>query len=219
MALAGKGASVYLTGAATSFSTEAASVVSGKTYAIDDTAKEIFDPATAVVVWDDGSPVDAADIEDINMLHGQVTFDSGYTVAGSVTFNSGKYLPRTEITTAKGGSVSVRRGRPDTSTLNTSARQRTGTTIDASGSLETFDPDLGTAVGGGKTLLELLDDDQTFVVEFNPGSGSVLRCRARMAREEMTTGTGEDDVAMGMLEWEMDAATSQEGYQMGIAWG
>lgn len=94
MAVAGWDCLVEITGTSTAFTAEACSVVTGKTYDIDDVAKSVWDPDVAVVVWDNGAPVAANDIASIDFLFGRVTFDAGYTVAGAVTINSGNYLPR-----------------------------------------------------------------------------------------------------------------------------
>lgn len=94
MPVAGWDCLVEVTGTSTPFSTEPASLVSGKTYQITDATKRVFDPDVAVVVWDNGAPVSASNIEDIDYLFGRVTFTAGYSILGTITFNSGNYLPR-----------------------------------------------------------------------------------------------------------------------------
>lgn len=79
-------------GTPTTLTDEATTLVSGKTYKITDTAKQLLDIATAVVIKDNAVTVDADDILDINYLWGRVTFVSGYSVVGAVTI-SGKYVP------------------------------------------------------------------------------------------------------------------------------
>jgi len=84
-------------GSTTAFTTEACTLVSGKTYSIDDAAKEIWDRSVTIVVWDNGSPVAASDILSFDYLYGQVTFVSTYSVTGPVTLNSGSYFPTVAI--------------------------------------------------------------------------------------------------------------------------
>lgn len=97
MPIAGWDCLVQVTGTSTAFTTEACSVVTGKTYEIDDLTKAVWDPDVAVVVWDNGAPVSAVDILSIDFLFGRVTFTGGYTVLGAITINSGSYLPRHTI--------------------------------------------------------------------------------------------------------------------------
>lgn len=85
-------------GSATAMTDEATTNVSGKIYRITASAKRLMDPATAVVVEDGGTPVDAEDILRIDYLDGTVEFQSGYTVGGSVTI-TGAYLTATQICT------------------------------------------------------------------------------------------------------------------------
>lgn len=81
-------ANILKTGSATAATGEACSLVSGKTYAIDDTAKEIWDRNATVTVYDGASPVSASNIASIDYLFGRVTFVSGYTVTGAVTVDA-----------------------------------------------------------------------------------------------------------------------------------
>ncbi len=224
-ALAGFSATIQITGASTSAATQGLSLVSGKTYRMTDSAYEVLDPDTALVIDDAGRPVsttvDASEIESINYLHGEVTFDSGYSPGGAITIGSGNYLPLTTISTAKSGSFTVRQDALDSSALDGSAimRARTIGLIDAEGTMSLLDPDLGTTVGGGDTLMDLLIEDatKTFVVEYNPGSGDVFRAFARVSGLDMSTSV--EDLDMSTLNWQLAAKTSQESYEVGCAWG
>ncbi len=81
---AGYLATVKKGGTPTSTTAEACTLVSGKTYQINDTAKRVWDESVAPVVYDGG--VDhTSDVDSIDYLYGKVTFDSGYTVTGAVT--------------------------------------------------------------------------------------------------------------------------------------
>lgn len=85
-------AKIYKSGTATSFTDEATSLVSGKTYQIDDTTKRVVDWNTTVVIKDDGVAVASTNYT-LDYMHGKVTFVAAYSVNGAVTFASGKYLP------------------------------------------------------------------------------------------------------------------------------
>lgn len=59
-----------------------------QTYRIDDTTKNVWDYNTPAIVYDNAVAVDAADIESINYLFGEVTFVVGYVVTGPVTVDA-----------------------------------------------------------------------------------------------------------------------------------
>jgi len=88
---AGYNAVMKKSGTATATTGEAMSVVTGKTYRIDDSAKEVWSTTATLTVYDDGSPVSTANIESIDYLFGMVTFDSGYTIVGSITVDATYY--------------------------------------------------------------------------------------------------------------------------------
>lgn len=77
-------------GASIVMTTEAMTLVSGKTYKITNAAKNVWDRLAAFIVYDNG--VDhTADVESFDFLFGQITFKSSYTVTGPVTV-TGKYF-------------------------------------------------------------------------------------------------------------------------------
>lgn len=95
MAIAGWDCLVEVTGTSTAFvGAENCSLVSGKTYEIDDATKSVLDPDVAVEVHDGGGQVAASNIESIDYLFGRVTFTGAYTPTGTVSFQNGNYLPR-----------------------------------------------------------------------------------------------------------------------------
>ncbi len=72
-------------------------LVSGKTYQIDDATKEIWDRTEATFdILDAASPVAAADILNVDYLFGRVTFVSGYSVIGSITI-TGDFMPLSAV--------------------------------------------------------------------------------------------------------------------------
>ena len=93
---AGYVASIKSSGTSTSMTSEAMSLVSGKTYKIASAAKEIFDYNQALTFSDGSGPISAANIDSIDYLFGTVTFVSTFTPTGSVTV-TGHYLPMSEV--------------------------------------------------------------------------------------------------------------------------
>lgn len=92
---AGYTVDIKQSGTSTTMTTEASTLVSGKTYLIDDTAKVVFDHTATFVVYDNA--VDhTADLDNIDFLFGTVTFLSAYTVTGAVTID-GKYHTMTAL--------------------------------------------------------------------------------------------------------------------------
>lgn len=70
---------------------EAMSLVSGKTYKITDTSKDIFSDTATITVYDDAVDV-TAQVETYNYLFGTITFASGYSVVGAITIDV-TYIP------------------------------------------------------------------------------------------------------------------------------
>lgn len=93
---AGYVAKVLKTGTPTTFTAQATTLVSGKTYRITDATKDMFDRLTPVTVLDNAVAVNASNIESIDYLFGRVTFKSSYTPTGPITL-TGKSLPKTQI--------------------------------------------------------------------------------------------------------------------------
>jgi hypothetical protein len=94
--MAGYKAIVKKTGTTTSFTAEACTLVSGKTYRITNATKSIWDRSVALTVLDNAVAVSGANILSVNYLFGEVTFVSGYTVVGPITV-TGSFLPVTTL--------------------------------------------------------------------------------------------------------------------------
>lgn len=92
---AGYNVSIKKQGTATAMSAEAMSLVSGKTYQIDDTAKRIWD-RTNITILDNAIAVADADILNIDFLFGKVTFTAGYTPTTPITV-TGDYFPTAQV--------------------------------------------------------------------------------------------------------------------------
>lgn len=92
---AGYTVDIKQSGSSTTFTGEAFTLVSGKTYQIDDTTKRVWDHTATTVVYDNA--VDhTADVESIDFLFGTVTFASAYSVTSPVTAD-GKYHTLTAL--------------------------------------------------------------------------------------------------------------------------
>jgi hypothetical protein len=110
-------AKIRQTGVATTMTTEATTLVSGKTYQITATAKRIIDYFTAVTVFDNA--VDrTANVISIDYLAGTVTFAGAYTVVGPVTI-TGKYLPTAVIANIRNFTLTQNTNAIDTSDFET----------------------------------------------------------------------------------------------------
>ncbi len=150
---------------------EAMSIVSGKTYAIDDAAKDIWDRVDTVVVYDNA--VDhTADVLSIDYLLGRVTFLAAYTVTGAVTVDI-SYLPMTQL--AKGQTYTL--------TMTAEAIDNTDfATAQANGGYRTFESGLRTVsveLGGVYDSTENAASDlagrNEIVIEIDPaGDGSTV---------------------------------------------
>ncbi len=92
---AGYLAEVKQAGVSTAMTTEAMTLVSGKTYKITNTAKDVWDRNTTFVVFDNA--VDqTAEVLEIDYLFGKVTFKASYTPTGPVTV-TGAYFPTAQL--------------------------------------------------------------------------------------------------------------------------
>jgi len=69
--------------------TETFTLVSGKTYQIDDATKEIWDRSVAIAFLDGVTPIAEADILNVDYLFGRVTFVASFTPGGAITTDGG----------------------------------------------------------------------------------------------------------------------------------
>ena len=101
------GVTVKLDGTPVSFTAEAMSLVSGKTYRVTNAIKRCFDPNTALEIRDNGVAVAPANIEAIDYLHGLVIFAAAYTPTTPITAHAGSYVPFVTLGTAESFSVEI----------------------------------------------------------------------------------------------------------------
>lgn len=161
---AGYVAKILSGGTPTTFTTLAASLVSGKTYKITDTTKNVWDRNTAIAVFDNAVS-HTADVASIDYLNGTITFASGYTVTGPVTI-SGKYLPMTQVAKANSFTLTQTAATIDNSVFETAQ---------ANGGYKTFEYGLRTVSLSLKGIYAasngfeaLLASRVEMVIEINP---------------------------------------------------
>jgi hypothetical protein len=171
---AGYVASLKETGTAIQMTAEATTLVSGKTYQINDTDRRIVDWTKAVVIDDGGVPVAAADIESIDHMFGKVTFTSSYTPSGAITFDAW-YLPLTEIAQASSFTL--------TQTAET-IDETDFATANSNGGYRVFNPGLRTValeLGGfynaASAFWTVLEGRQDIVIEINPDGSNLSVAR------------------------------------------
>lgn len=169
---AGYVASIKATGTATAMTDEPMSLVSGKTYAVADVTKNVWDYTKALTIEDNGTPVAAADIESIDWLFGRVIFAAAYTPTGPITA-TGHYLPLTEVSRANSFTLTQTAETVDHTDYAT-ARANGGYRVFQPG-LRTISLELGGFYDASDAVWEILENRQEMVIEINPdGSGLSL---------------------------------------------
>jgi hypothetical protein len=169
---AGYVASVKRSGTSTSMTAEATTLVSGKTYRINNTAKEVWDWTKALTVLDNAIAVSAANIETINWLFGTVTFVPAYVVSGAVTI-TGWYLPLAEVAKASSFTLTQTVDAIDKTDFDI-AHGNDGYRVFIPG-LRTVSCELGGFYDATEAFWEVLEARDEIVIEINPdGSGLSL---------------------------------------------
>lgn len=174
---AGYQAKVLQQGTSTSMTDESMTLVSGKTFTIDDDTKEIWDRTQTLTFDDNLILVPEADIESIDYLFGTVTFASGYTVTEPITV-LGNYYPTAAIAGASSYTLAQTADTKQTTDFPTAQ---------ANGGFHTFLPGLRSVsveLTGFYDLtngfLQALKDGTEIIIEINPdglteSAGSVAR--------------------------------------------
>ncbi|MEE8599295.1 MAG: hypothetical protein V3S69_07315 [Dehalococcoidales bacterium] len=182
-------------GTATGMTAESMTLVSGKTYAIDDATKEIWDRSAGTFdILDNAASVAAADILNVDYLFGRVTFVASYTPTTPITV-TGDFFPTAAI------------GRANTYSLSMTAEQIDGTDFavaQANSGTKIFTPGLRTValeLGGIFDDVENAKADVTarteLIIEVDPaGDGSSI------ARGFFKLATASQAGAVGALEEE-----------------
>lgn len=161
-------------GTSTSTTAEAMANESGLIYKISNATHNCWDRSAAITVYDDSSPVDAANIEWIDFLFGRVKFVTGYSVTGAITVDC-YYFPL--VTLGKGNSY----------TLTMTANMIDNTdfpTAQANGGYRTFDSGLRTIeleVGGifdaSVDAHGIVSDRSEILIEIDPAGDGLSIAR------------------------------------------
>lgn len=173
---AGYVACLFQLGTATTMTTEAMTLETGKIYGIDDATKEFWDRTGSVTpfVFFDNAVDHNADVEWIDPLFGRVKFLDAYTVTGAVTV-TGTYYPRVALGRGKTFNLTQTAAAIDTSDFDT---------LKANGGFRTHDPGLRT-VGFDITGIEDASDNfitdlesrAEIIVEINPDGADLSQAR------------------------------------------
>jgi hypothetical protein len=159
-------------GTPTTMTQEATTLVSGKTYQINDTAKRLWDRNTTVVVRDNAIAVSAANIQSIDYLFGKVTFVSTYSVNGTVDV-SGKYLPL--ATLGKGNSFTLTQTAEAINTTDFATAQANGGNMTHDPGLRTVSLEISGFYDITNAFHQALLDRDELVIEVNPdGTGKSI---------------------------------------------
>lgn len=174
---AGYVATIEQQGTPTGMTAESMTLVSGKTYKIDDASKEIWDVndgVTPLDILDTAASVDVSDIESINYLFGEVTFKSSYSPGGAITV-TGTYLPTSTL--GKGNSLTLTQTANAIDNSDFAAVQANGGYLTREPGLRTVSLTLDGIFAAANGLIALLEARTTVIIEINPdGNGkSVAR--------------------------------------------
>ncbi len=195
-----KGFSGYLAeikkvGAPVTFTAETMTLVSGKTYQIDDASLAIWDRSEASMdILDTAASVAAADILNIDYLFGKVTFVASYTPSGAITA-TGKNFPTAAIGKANSYSMAMTAEAIDETDFTT-AQGNSGTKIFKPG-LRSVAIELGGIFDSAENAKDDLKNRLEVIIEVDPaGDGSSI------ARGFFKLATTAQSGAVGALEEE-----------------
>lgn len=160
-------------GTPTAAASEAMTLVSGKTFRIDDATKEIWDRSVAIVVYDNAID-ETAEVLSVDYLFGQVTFKAAHTVTEPVTVDI-TYLPVAVL--GKGNALTL--------TQTAETKDTTDFTIaQANGGYMTVDPGLRSVqieMEGIYLAASGLEDNLTnrdeLIITINPDGNNLSRAR------------------------------------------
>lgn len=160
-------------GSSTTMTTEAMSLVSGKTYKITNAAKNVWDRTASFTVYDDG--VDAtAQVLNIDFLFGQVTFKSAYTVNGAVTV-TGKYLALTQLAKYRNFTLTMTQDAIDNTDIP-AAQGNSGHRTHGYG-LKTVSLECSGVYASANGYRTDLVARTELIIEIDPGAASKAKCR------------------------------------------
>lgn len=191
---AGYVAKILAPGTPTSMTGEATTNLSSLLYQITSTTKRVIDRSQTVTVKDNGSAVNASNIEYIDYLFGKVKFVAGYSVVGSITID-GTYLPMASIGTASSYTLTQTAETIETTDFAT-AQGNDGYRTYIPG-LRTVSLDLSGFYSASNDFHDTVIGRDELVIEINPDGGG-----ASVARGFFKPGTRSQSGDVGALEQE-----------------
>lgn len=203
---AGYMAKIKKSGSSTTFTTEAFTLVSGKTYKITDASKNVWDRTGTFNVFDNAVAVSAANIQSIDYLYGRVTFVSGYTPTGPITV-TGKYFPMTQIAKGRSYNLTQTTNSVDNSVFETVQANNGYRTFE--GGLQTVKLSLTGVYATANGFEALLATRAECMIEINPdGAGKSM---ARGWYRPMSMGQSGDvgDLEEGTLDFTLSVPDQQ----------
>jgi hypothetical protein len=159
----------------TAFTTEAMTLVSGKTYRINDATKNMWNRAGVFNVFDNAVNHNA-DVESIDYLFGEVTFASGYTVTGPVTV-TGSYLAKSLV--AKGRSFTLTMSQEPIQDSVFEVAQANGGRHTYINGLKTVELELGSVYDSTNAWRAALEARNELIIEIAPVGNEGTESRAR----------------------------------------
>jgi predicted secreted protein len=157
---------------------EAMSLVSGKTYVITNTAKQLIDVDTTVTVLDNA--VDhTADVENIDFLFGKVTFKSSYTVTGPVTI-TGKYVALTAIAGARTFTLTQTATANDNTDIPDAKSNGGWRTFETDSGLKSVSLEIGGIFKSTNDFRTALQTRSKVYIEINPDNSNLSVARGLM---------------------------------------
>lgn len=171
---AGYVATIKKSGTPTTFTTEAFSLVTGKTYKITDASKNVWDRTTVLHFFDNAAAVDVANILYIDYLFGQVTFVGGYTPTGPITA-TGKYMPTAAIGCTNTFTLTQKANSNDTTCMTDA--QANGGNREFDYGLKTVTLELKGIYKAADAFIALLQARAECIIEINPDGNMKSVCR------------------------------------------
>lgn len=171
---AGYKAVIKKPGVSTTFTTEAFTLVTGKTYQINDVTKRVWDRTGTFNVFDNGVNQNA-NILSLDYLHGRVTFKTTYTVTGPVTV-TGKYFPMTQVAAYRGFTLGMSTDAIDNTDIPTAQTNGGYMTFDPGG-LKTVSLELNGVYSTTNAFRAALIARNELILEINPDGGGASIAR------------------------------------------
>jgi hypothetical protein len=209
MAVAGYNCRLYLTGTATSFTTEATTNTTGHVWQITNANKQIWNPNVVPSFFDNAVAIPEADILSIDYLFGAVTFTGAKTGPITVT---GSYLPYHVISETHEFNFSLSRDVIDVSVLGVDSRQRIVTILDGTGDFTVYDaPDTDYDPGAGTRKLKTLFDAGTqFVLVFRVTGDATNTYRFWAIITNLETAASVDGLIETTVSWQVSPVADED---------